>query len=90
MIEPKKNAIANVKYYQFANKKIPLKFNMKKGWKIIYSDDISKEGKKKFLHSELFENGSKVKITGGSGFSVHLEVQNIKTKQAETIVLYFK
>ena len=81
-----KNAIANVKYSKFANKKTALKINLKKGWKIKYSDYVQKN----WLHSELFKNGSKVKVAGGSGFAVSAYVQNTKTKQTEIIVLYFK
>ena len=81
-----KNAIATVKYSKFANKKTALKFNLKKGWKITYSDYRSKN----WLRSKIFKNGGKVKVAGGSGFYVHAEVQNTKTKQTETIVGHFK
>ena len=75
-----------LKYSKFANKKTAVKFNLKKGWKLM----LSHYAQKSWARSESFKNGGKVKVAGGSGFVVCAEVQNTKTRQRHWLYLLNK
>lgn len=80
------NNYINVKYAKYAGKKTTIRFNVKKGWKIISTDYAQKTWAK----DEGFKNGSKVKVSGGKGFTATVDVMNTSTNQKECILVQFR
>lgn len=81
-----KNAVVNLKYSKYANKKTAVKFNLKSGWKVLSVEYV----RKGWARSETVKNGGKVKVAGGSGFAVSAYVVNEATGIMESVDVYFK
>lgn len=81
-----KNAFTDVRYFNYANKKVPVRFKLKKGWKLVSVD----YAKRNWQKGENFRNGAKVRIAGGTGFKISAYVMNTATEQTEFIMLNFK
>ena len=80
------SAVLTAKYSQYAGKKTAVKFNLKKGWKL----QSVEYAKKTWQKSEEIKNGGRVPVSGGAGFGVTADIKNTKTRQMETVVVYFK
>ena len=76
-----------LKYSKFANKKMNVKINLKKGWKLLWGVGYAKKGWQK---NDSIKNGAALKISGGKGFVISGLVKNTKTGQEESIAVYFK
>lgn len=98
-------ATYSLKYSKFADKKVKVTVNLKKGWSIEESEyaKVSSDGdvtittgtyleylRSTWAKSDLFKNGKKVTIKGGAGFCIFATAVNNSTGQEEKITIKFK
>ena len=81
-----KEAYRAVTYSKFANKKVKVTFNLKKGWTIGKLSYLQST----WMKSEDVNNGSVIPVKGGKGFKVLTTATNDKTGQEIQLYLWFK
>lgn len=101
----KNAATYSVKYSKFANKKVKVTVELKKGWSIKETEKakFSSDGevtlvtgtyleyaRSTWQKSDLFKNGKKVTVKGGVGFCIYATAVNNSTGQEEIITVRFE
>lgn len=79
----KNSSIYNVKYSKFAKQKVKVKITPAKDWILVLDG-----GPYIDAGGNSVENGSKVKVS--KGFVINVPMLNKKTRQVESITIYFK